>query len=125
VLGRTLKRITLIAAVVAGAIGCKPKDPLDGMKFRDTFGRKQEVITDPNGQPPVAVGKPTLAYMLDFACVVRVTDVETKKELASHDAKAGDIVVIDAANGIKVGDDRVKPGPLNADDRYGIFLDRR
>lgn len=125
-LKHTLQNIFLIAAVVGPAIGCKPKDPLDGMKFRDTYpSRRQDVITDPTGMPPVAVGNSPLAYMVDYACGVRVLDVESKKLIVAHDANAGDIVVIDAKNGIHIGGVLVKPGPLTADGRFGIFLDRK
>ncbi len=115
--------VYLIPLLLAG-VGCeeKSKNPM-GMTFRDTYGPSQEVIESPKGQPPVLVGKVPLAYMVDFNCVVRVINVDAKTTLAAHDCKAGQIVSIDAADGVRVGDVKVKPGPLDAASRYGIFLE--
>ena len=60
---------------------------------------------------------------MEYPCLVRVTDLATKKTLAAGEAGTGQFVSVDAKAGISIGDVKAKPGPLDPDGRYGIFLE--
>ena len=115
--------ILLVLAILS--TGCEPerKNPMD-MKFSDTYDKPQRVNTDPKNQPPVLVGKLPLVYIAEFACSVRVMDVDNKKKLAEHPINAGGIVMVDSNKGIRIGDEFTQPKTLDPAGHYAIYLDR-
>lgn len=55
--------------------------------------------------------------------MIRVHDLNVKRDLAQAFLPARSIVRVDARNGVIYGDETVLPGPLAADHRYVIFVD--
>lgn len=108
--------------LIAGCQKDEPHNPM-GMDFRDTYGPKQPVIQDAKGHRPVAVGKPPLAYMVDVQASVRIMNTATNEQLATAPVKAGTVVAVDKEEGIYVGEKIIRPGPLDADVKYGIYID--
>ncbi|HSH92566.1 MAG TPA: hypothetical protein VK968_00300 [Roseimicrobium sp.] len=112
--------------LVVTSVACEEKkDPLGGMKFRDTYppNQNRQVITDVKKLPPVVSGTLPLAYMIDFACTVRVMDEDKKIPLAAADARAGQIVSVDAKSGVIIGTNKALAGPMDPTRIYGIYLE--
>jgi hypothetical protein len=115
----------LAIAMTLPACDSKPsrKNPMD-MDFRDTYGPRQQVVKDQSGNLPVAKGKPTFAYMIEFPCTVRVMEIDSKRIIATGAAKQGDILAIDKKNGVTLNNKSLANGPLEPLSEYGIFCDR-
>ena len=116
---------SIAAAIVAP--GCeKPssKNPMD-MDFRDTYGPKPQVVKDQKGNLPVAKGRPTMAYMIEFPCTVRVMEIDSQKVVATSPAKAGDILSIEKKSGVLLDGKVITTGPMDPLMEYGIFCDRK
>ena len=117
---------SLAIAMAMPACDTKPdrKNPMD-MDFRDTYGPKPQVVKDQSGNLPVAKSKPTFAYMVEFPCTVRVMEMDSKKIIASGNAKAGDLLAVDKKNGVSLDGKPLANGPLEPLMEYGIFCDRK
>lgn len=118
--------IAVAAVVPACSEPAPPKNPM-GMDFRDTYGPRRQVVKDAKGNPPVIVGRanPSLAYMIEYPCTVRVVETDSNKEVARADARPGDIVAIEKARGVTLDGKVLSAGPLDPLVEYGIFLDRK
>jgi hypothetical protein len=118
------------AAVAAVVPACNeaapPKNPM-GMDFRDTYGPRPQVVKDAKGNLPVVSGRlnPSLAYMIEYQCTVRVLEIDSGKQIAQADAKPGNIVAMELAKGVSVDGKVIAAGPLDPLSEYGIFLDRK
>ncbi len=109
----------------AELIGCADKSSRNpmGMDFRDTFGPRPPSFQDAQGRRPVVVGKPNLAYMIDFPCTVRVVNLVTGQTLIDVKTLAGTVVAVDRQQGVYLGERILSPGPLDAESRFAIYLD--
>jgi hypothetical protein len=72
---------------------------------------------------PVKEGPAPLVYLVEAGAVIRVHDMNAKRDLTRSFVPARSIVRVDARNGVIYGDETVLPGPLAADHRYVIFVD--
>jgi hypothetical protein len=113
-----------IAATIPACEQPQPKNPI-GMDFRDTYGPRPRVVKDQAGNLPIAKGKPTLAYMIEFPCTVRVIELDTERPIAQAAAKPGQILSVEKKAGILLDGKVVAPGPLDETLEYGIFCDRK
>ena len=118
--------VAVAAVVPACNEAPPPKNPM-GMDFRDTYGPKPQVVKDVKGNLPVVSGRlnPSMAYMIDYKCTVRVLEIDSGKEIAKADAKPGDIVALEKVKGVSVDGKVIAAGPLDPLSEYGIFLDRK
>ncbi len=108
------------------AIGCGQtrNNPID-MKFRDTYVQTVSPSTNPSTFPPVVEGKLPLVYLANFDCSARVMDQVSKKPLAVHEVRAGELISVDSRKGIRIGDGFARPASLDPNGRYAIYLDQR
>ena len=72
---------------------------------------------------PVKEGSAPLFYLVESAATVRIVDMTSKRDLVVAPAGRRSLVSVDADAGIKVAGSTMRPGPLPADHRYGIFLE--
>lgn len=79
----------------------------------------------PSRAEPTAVkqGPAPLVYLVEGGAVIRVHDVDAKRDLARAFVPARAIVRVDARNGVVYGDETVAPGPLPEGRRYVIYVD--
>jgi hypothetical protein len=113
-----------VAVVAPGCEQSQPKNPV-GMDFRDTYGPRPRVVKDKAGNLPTAKGKPTLAYMIEFPCTVRVIELESERLIAQAAAKPGQILSVEKKAGVLLDGKAVAPGALDETLEYGIFCDRK
>ena len=118
--------VAVAAVVPACNEAPPPKNPM-GMDFRDTYGPKPQVVKDVKGNPPVVSGRlnPSMAYMIEYPCTVRVLEMDSGREIARADVKPGNIVGIEKAKGVTVDGKVIGAGPLDGMSEYGIYLDRK
>jgi hypothetical protein len=113
-----------IAVVSPACEKPQPKNPM-GMDFRDTYGPRPQVVKDQSGNLPVAKGKPTLAYMIEYPCTVRVIEMDSQRVIVQAPAKAGDILAIEKKVGVSLDGHVIATGPLDETLEYGIFCNRK
>jgi hypothetical protein len=72
---------------------------------------------------PVKQGPAPLAYIVEAGGPIRVVEAETGATVAEAIAAPRSIVSIDEQTGVRVGNDLLVKGPLNAGRTYQIFLE--
>ena len=133
--------LILWTAMIAGATsGCRRDDRTAGDSAKagrdEAIERKWEIqkpapataqVSDtslPVPAQPTAVkrGRLPLVYLVETEAPIVVTNDSTETRLAQATVPARTIVRIDA-QGVFFGRQRVAPGPLAADDSYGIWIE--
>lgn len=83
------------------------------------------IIVDPPADSlRVRQGTPPLNFMLGAGGPIRINNVSTGRQVYRGTVGPMTLVRVDAAQGVVVGQDVVKNGPLGASDEFEIFLDR-
>ena len=72
---------------------------------------------------PVKQGPAPLAYIVEAGSLVRIVEAETGATVAEAIAPPRSIVSVDEQAGVRVGNDLLVKGPLNAGRTYQIFLE--
>jgi hypothetical protein len=71
----------------------------------------------------VTHGRLPLVYMVQGTGTLRFTDMTSGVNLAHSIVQPRQIVRIDARRGVMIGETALRPGALNTDHEYGIWLD--
>lgn len=118
--------ICVAAASAALVAGCAPQQTFSDREkadIRDSWnpGTSPAVV---HPQSAVLIEGPApLLYQARETGTIHVTDSSSGARLATATIERGTVIRIDSEDGIYVGEQRLRAGPLTPGQRYGIVLD--
>jgi len=118
---RTLQLLLLLPVAVGCGHESKSLSKSDMDALRQEFGESHGGAVS-HQTKPVAQGPLPLVFMASAGDTVRVVDVTTGAAIASGVAARDSLVCVNA-NGVRVGDDKLHPGPLPTAHEFAIYLD--
>jgi hypothetical protein len=129
--------LAMLALVGATTCGCRTDASADAKADRDEPSVREWEIRKPNpttmqtthaplpaAAQPTAVkrGRLPLVYLVETRTPIAVTNVTTEVRLAQATVPGRTIVRVDRS-GVFIGDQRLAPGPLAADETYAIWIE--
>ena len=114
----------IIAPVALLALGgcASHSDPQAQTVDADTWRSPHPQSVDVTSTVTARQGRPPIALLLQSPAMVRVVDATTGQQVASAPGSQGQIVSVDADEGVHIGGQSLS-GPLPGDHEYSIRLD--
>jgi hypothetical protein len=121
---RTIFVATALLAWPLAVIGCQNSPSDSGGPGAQASVQTKPTPVGSQNTTKVTDGSAPLQFTFVAGGNVRVVDATTGKQVAKTRAAPNTTIHVDAANGVFANDKRITLGPLPADHRYEIWMDR-
>lgn len=110
---------------MALAAGCQQPTFSDQEKadIHDSWNPGASAVVAHPQSATLIEGPAPLLYQAREPGTIHVTDSASGARLATASVQRGTVIRVDSEDGIFIGEQKLKPGPLTAGRRYGIVLD--